>query len=433
MDKERIINRIETNFDDYELCFLTEKTKRFETRERNLCGVDLKEETGVALRAIKDNRMIFSYTYDQSDGAAQALLDNAAMLMPITEADDDVEFPEVFACYPSLDLYDHAGISADDEEKVSVLTEMEGAILDYDKRIVATRNCEIQEEDIRVEIVNSRGLKAGAVKTLYSLVALCVARDQDEVSWYDWVWSHSFSELNGKALGVNVAQKAVSFLRSEQISTGIYDGILTSQASCEILGLLSSSLLGESLYKDKTKLKGKNGEKCFSETITIVDSGFVGMGSFPFDGEGVPSQENVIVKNGVFRDFLFDTYYGRKLRKASTGNGVRVGVKSPPHCGARGMFVKKGATDIYPYLTNGVIIEELMGTHTANPITGDFSLGAVGHLVESGVRRPFKGIIVSGNVFELLCNVREVGDDLKFYGDHGSPSLYIEGLKISGK
>ena len=84
MDKERIINRIETNFDDYELCFLTEKTKRFETRERNLCGVDLKEETGVALRAIKDNRMIFSYTYDQSDGAAQALLDNAAMLMPIT-------------------------------------------------------------------------------------------------------------------------------------------------------------------------------------------------------------------------------------------------------------------------------------------------------------------------------------------------------------
>ena len=409
MDKNEIISRIDNEFDSYELFFLTEKTKRFESRERDLCGVDLKEETGVALRGIKDNKLVFSYTYDQSERAAQTLLDNASMLMPITEEDVDVGFPEPFASYPFLDLYDHAGISADDEEKVSLLTDMEGLILDYDKRIVATRNCEIQEEEIRIEIMNSKGLQMEAMKTLYSLVALCVAKDQDEVSWYDWVWSHSFKELDGKALGVDVARKAISFLLSEQISTGIYDGILTPQASCEVLGVLSSSFLGESLYKNKTKLKEKIGEKCFAEAVTIIDSGLAGMGSFSFDGEGVPSQENVLVRNGFFQGFLYNTYYGRKFGKASTGNGMRTGIKDPPLCGTRGLFIKEGTVDVYERMTDGVVIEELMGTHTANPITGEFSLGAVGHLVKGGESKPFKGVIVSGNIFDLLSNVGEVG------------------------
>jgi PmbA protein len=90
-------------------------------------------------------------------------------------------------------------------------------------------------------------------------------------------------------------------------------------------------------------------------------------------------------------------------------------------------------TDVYPYMTNGLIIEELMGTHTANPITGDFSLGAVGHLVRDGAKMPFKGVIFSGNIFDLLNSVKGVGNDLKFYGTCGSPSLFIEGMKVSGK
>ena len=74
-----------------------------------------------------------------------------------------------------------------------------------------------------------------------------------------------------------------------------------------------------------------------------------------------------------------------------------------------------------------------MGTHTANAVTGDFSLGAIGHVCRNGRKTPFKGVILSGNIFELLNNVKETGNDLKFYGAYGSPSLFIEGLRISGK
>jgi PmbA protein len=83
--------------------------------------------------------------------------------------------------------------------------------------------------------------------------------------------------------------------------------------------------------------------------------------------------------------------------------------------------------------SGGVVVEELMGTHMANTITGDFSLGAIGHYYSGAAPTPFKGVILSGNLFDLLGQVKAVGKDLTFYGDYGSPTLFVEGLRISGR
>ena len=433
MNKDSILNKIEDEFDSFEIFFMKEKSKKFESRDRDLYGVEMNEEEGIALRGVKAKKMIFSFTFEKGEKAADALLENAKMLVPFVEVDEGTILPVSYANYPSVDLFDQAGIVTDDDEKISRLVAMESMIFDYDKRIVTTRNCELQENEIEIEVINSNGLHAHARKTMYSLFALCVAREKDEVSWYDWAWSHSLADIDMKALGMGVAQKAISFLGSEQIATGIYDGIITPQASCEILGVLSGSFFAESLYKNKTKLKDRVGEKCFAETVSLIDSGFAGMGAFPFDGEGVPSQDNIVVENGIFKSFLYDTYYGKKFSKPSTGNSVRLGLKDLPVCGRRGFYLEKGSVDVFTQLTDGIIIEELMGTHTANSITGDFSLGAVGHLVKGGKKAPFKGVIFSGNIFELLNSVKEVGSDLMFYGTCGSPSLFLEGMNISGK
>lgn len=433
MDKELIVRRVSDEFDSYELFFLKEKTRRFESRDRDLHSVEINEEEGVALRVIKERKMVFSYTFERGQMAAGALIEKAKMLVPFVDADDEVILPRPSAGYPSLHLFDERGLRTGDDEKVSRLVAMESAMLDYDKRIVATRNCELQEDEIEIEIINSQGLHVSGKKTLYSVSALSVAREKDEVSWYDWTWAHSFESLDLKALGVRVSEKAMSFLGSEQIPTGSYEGILSPRASCEILSILSGSFLGESLYKNKTRLKDKLGQKCFSEKVSVIDSGMSGMGASPFDGEGVPSQDSVLVEKGVFKTFLYDTYYGKRFNHPSTGNATRSGVKDPPVCGRRGLFIEPGVSHV-PYSTmKGLVIEELMGTHTANPITGDFSLGAVGHLMEGQRKIPFKGVIFSGNIFELLNSVQAVGTDLTFYGTCGSPSLAVSGMKISGK
>ena len=432
MDFAKINDALVNKFDSYELYYHKERSKKFESKEREICGIEMKEEEGISLRAIKDYKMVFAYTYDR-DNAPESLLTNAMALLPLIQRDDGRLFPGRQNDYPVLSFHDDKGLRTDDERKTLLLIDMEAAIRDYDKRIVTVRNCELQEIEYEVKIINSNGLTAEAIKTLYILSALCVAKDEDEVSWYDWSWSHRFSELDGKKLAMEIAQKTISFLGGKQIDTGIYEGILAPQAACDLLGILSEAFLAESAYKNKTKLKAKEGTKCFSEVLAIIDSGKMGIDSFPFDGEGIPSRENIVVNNGYFETFLHDSYYGRKFGVDSTGNSVRPGIKEPPKCGARGTFVRRGERDIRELLSNGIVIEELMGAHTANPITGDFSLGAVGYMYHNGERTPFQGVIFSGNVFELLKNVKEVGNDLRFYGVFGSPSLFIEGLKISGK
>jgi PmbA protein len=435
MEAEFWARHLKNTFDSYELCFIRERDKKYEAADGQLLGIELKEEEGISLRGIKDGKMAFSYTYERGEKAVSALVENAKLLMPFLEKDPFYALPGAYDRYPDLDLYDRKGLSVEDDVKISALVEMESIIRTFDKRITTTRNCELHESELNVRIINSAGLEARAEKTVYALGAMAVAAEHgEEVSWYDWSWSSKYGDLDGQSLGKRVAEKTVSFLAGQVLDTGTYSGLLTPGAACQILEILAPSFLSENLYKNKTRLKDKTGMKCFSDLLSIIDSGNRGIDAFVFDGEGVPSRENVLVRQGVFEDFLYDTYYGNRLKAASTGNSVRSGIKDPPRCGTRGFFIENGRDgNAIEGFDKGLVIEELMGTHTANAVTGDFSVGAIGHLLSGGSKTPFKGIILSGNLFDILMNVKAMGNDLTFYGSYGAPTLMIEGLKISGK
>lgn len=434
MEFNNVVKRLVSYFDGYEIFYLKKRSKKYESRDLDIYSAELKEEEGIAVRGIKDKRLVFSYSYDLSNNGIEKLISNCIELLPYLDSDDDYAFS-----YPQKDnsffnIYDEEGLKLNDKEKKRLVIEFEKFIIDFDKRIVAARGCELHENEIEVRLLNSNGVFLEGKKTIYAIMGMAVAKENDEVSWYDWQWSFFLKGLSLETFGADIGRKAVSFLGSTQIDTGIYDGLLKPQAACDILGILSSSFLGENLFKNKTRLKDKLEQKCFSEALSIIDSNKAGINAFMFDGEGTYPKENVVVKNGEFLTFLFDIYYGKKFKKASTGNSVRLGIKEPPRCGINGMFITKGNGEISEeVLERGVIIEELIGTHTANPITGDFSLGAIGYLKKERKKIPFKEVIFSGNVFELLNNVIYVGNDLRFYGNYGSPSLLIKGIKISGQ
>jgi PmbA protein len=421
-------------FDSYELCFVKERTKKYEAADGVLLSLELNEEEGVSLRGIKDGRMAFAYTYEQGEKAAAALIENAKMIMPYLDADPARAFPMAQQPYPDLGLYDDEGLKVADDVKVAALVEMEASIRRSDKRITATRNCELHESEVEIRIINSRGLEAEGKKTLYILSGMAVAADkEDEVSWYEWSWGSRYGDVDGKKLGEKIGEKTLSFLGGQVLDTGTYLGLFPPAAACQLIEVLAPSFLGENLHKGKSRLMGRVGEACFSRLLTIIDSGTKGIDAFPFDGEGVTSQDTILVEDGVLKGFLYDTYYGALFGTSSTGNASRSGIKSPPRCDTRGFFVANGTGDGLGGIEEGLIVEELMGTHTANPVTGEFSVGALGHYWSGGRRVPFKGVILAGNLFDLLSNVRAVGKDLTFFGSHGSPTLLIEGLKISGK
>ena len=204
------------------------------------------------------------------------------------------------------------------------------------------------------------------------------------------------------------------------------------------LDILSASFLADNVQKGKSILAGRVGEKIMAENITVVDDGLYpgGLVSSPADAEGVPSQKTILVSEGRLVSFLYDYSRARLDGVASTGNASRGGAASPPGIGPTNLYLAPGAKsprELADRMGEGLLVTEVMGVHTADPISGDFSLGVSGVWLRAGQPdHPVKGMALAGNIFKMFDQAAEVGSDLRFFGSTGAPSLLIHELTLSG-
>jgi len=212
------------------------------------------------------------------------------------------------------------------------------------------------------------------------------------------------------------------------------------------LSLLTHSFLAEQVHKGKSPLREKRGQAFFSPHLSIEDDGLLpeGISTTPVDGEGMPSLRTALVVEGKISGYLYNRYWANReklispaSKAGSTGNSRRPGIKGPPEMGISNLFILPGKISfpaLLEGLNRGVLVDEVMGLHTVDPISGDFSLGCSGHWVEKGRKiHPVKSIAIAGNLFDLFRKVSAVGEDLRFFGGVGSPSLLVEGLNIGGE
>jgi PmbA protein len=145
--------------------------------------------------------------------------------------------------------------------------------------------------------------------------------------------------------------------------------------------------------------------------------------SSPFDGEGVRTQETILIEEGILQGFLHNSYTAAKEGVSSTGNGIRGSFKGTPEVGTTNFYIKPGSItqeELIKDISKGLYVTEVMGIHTANPISGDFSVGAAGLLIENGVlTTPVRGIAIAGNIIELLESVDLAANDLTFFVGRG--------------
>jgi PmbA protein len=258
-----------------------------------------------------------------------------------------------------------------------------------------------------------------------------------QLGW-DFAFAHSYDAIDIAAIAKEAAARATGMLGARKISSMRTPVILDSRVAGEFLELLVPSFSAENLHKGKSLLKDRLGEKLFPDLLTIRDDGTLsgGMATAPFDGEGVAMQETLLVSGGVVRGFLFDTVYAARMGATSTGNSARSGVKGLPHLGCSNLFIENGtatSAELFAGIPRGMLLTSLVGMHTANPVSGDFSVGATGFLIENGqLSHPVKGIAIAGNVLDLFAAVEMIGADRRFYSPVGAPSLKIASLEISG-
>ena len=215
--------------------------------------------------------------------------------------------------------------------------------------------------------------------------------------------------------------------------------VFENLAAAELLDVLADSFCADQVQKGMSGLEGKRGKRIFGEHVSILDDGLLkkGQGSALFDDEGVPQQRTTLVSAGELQGYLYDGASARREGMRSTGNAVRSGgFTGAPEVGVTNLFVKKGKHPLAALLSemgNGFLITELMGVHTANAVTGEFSFGCAGQVVRGGaIAHPFKGMAVAGNLFDLYKRVELVGSDLRFSSGVGSPSLLVGKLSVSG-
>jgi len=426
--------------DGWEVTAASSRLLSIEVKEQKVDTFKCSEPVGVSIRVLKDGGMGFSYSTSMAAADLGRMVENALVGAETQTPDEHHAFPEPQPCPEIPGLYDEGLAAVTESEKIARAMELERLVLAADPRVKRVRKCSFGESTVETRIVNSRGVDAVHRGTSVSASVSAIAEEngQSQMGW-DFDFANHFATLAMAPIAERAVARAVGLLGARKIATMRCPAVLDSHVATEILEVLASAFLAESVQKGKSLLAGKRGERIVSPLIHIRDDGTLpgGMGTSPFDAEGVPKRNTVLVQDGMLLGYLYDTLRARKDGVESTGNAVRGGIKSPPHMGVSNFFIENGTVsfnDLMAGIGRGILLTDVMGMHTANPISGDFSVGAAGFLIEEGrVTFPVKGIAISGNILELFQGVEGIGNDLRLHGTVGSPSLRIAALDVSGE
>ncbi len=283
-------------------------------------------------------------------------------------------------------------------------------------------------------VINSLGIELQETSTLMHASIETIARAADVATGSEFCNSRCY-QPSFEDVGRAAAEMARSSLGGCRAESGTFDVLIKPMAIAELLEYtLLPALAADNVQKGRSTLRGQAGEKISSESLVIVDDGLLsgGLDSSAFDGEGVPSQRTVLIDEGILKGYLYDSYTAGKEGVPSTGNAVRSGYSDVPRVGIRNLIVSSpDARDLLAE-TKGYLVNGLIGAHTANPISGDFSVEAKNafFIAPGEEARPIRSLMLAGNFFDLLKDI-EIGRDVRAVGAIVTPTVKVR-MKVVG-
>ena len=423
-----------------EIYRIEQESTLVDIKEGKIDTLSREQQVGIGLRVWEKQRLGFVFASHWGGGNGGALIDEALAAARASHPDPFLRIPlPPPSPYPELEAYDPSLQTMGLAERVHFARQMEDAARGFDRRITKVRHCLYRDSHDSVRVLNSEGMKAEARAThcTSSLEVVAEEKGSSETGW-DMQSSSSFSDLQAEEVGRRAAEQAVSMLGARVLPTTIAQAIFSPATAAEFLEVVSSALKADVVQKGKSLFKDRVASKVAADALTLVDDGLLpqGSNSFSFDDEGIPSRRTPLIEKGVLKGFLYDSYWGAREGKPSTGNARRAGFQSPPQISVTNLYPAPGRRtqeEMVKDVSNGALILSLMGMHTANPISGDFSVGIEGLWIERGkLRLPFRGMTIAGNIRDWLRSLEEVGSDLRFFGSHGSPSLWVSKIQFAG-
>lgn len=401
------------------------------------------------IRVIRQQRQGYAYSNIAADAdlVLDSALETALLFSPdefLTMAQQEDSVPEAQFDAPALPvyLYDPAVDSVDEQHALQCAVEIEQSARGHDPRITKIRRSSASFSQAEVHIMNSCGVTAHErITSCGGGISLAAEEGGDAQMGGGFQSSRQRDLMNFCAIGTEAAQRTLQLLGAVRIPAMRGEVLLDRQVAIEFLGVFSSMLSARAVLKGKSLLADRMGQQVISPLLNVVDDATdpASPGVRLFDGEGVAVRRTPLVMQGQLMTFMHNSYTARRMGVRTTGNAAR-GAGSAPVVGPRSLVLQAADSDrtlsvdaLVASMDRGIIVLDAMGIHTVNAISGEFSIGVTGILVEGGQRRgAVREAVISGNLLEFFSSVQAVGDDFRYFGGTGAPSLLVGPVDISG-
>lgn len=404
-------------------------------------SLESKEELGAGIRIFTEGRIGFSHTADLSAAGVRAAAEAALGFAAHADAEAANTLPAPGASdLPDPETGEGAVAAIEAYRKVALARAMEEAARAADPRVTKVRQARYTDVVGRVEIRNTEGFAAGAAfARIYGSIELVAESAGEAQSGWANDFALRFGGLDPFRIGREAARRACAKLGGVRASTRRADVVFDPEAIGNLLEEFSPVLAADGVLKGKSIMAGRVGQKVASPAVSLIDDGRLpgANRTFPFDGEGFPTRRTVLVEGGLLKGYLHTAYTAARMGGVSAGNAFRSSYMGPPRVGPSTLYLLPSGTsraEILRSVEEGILVTELMGLHTVDAITGEFSLGAAGHFVRKGeIGQAVTGVGLAGNLLGFLEGVGAVGSDLKLLpgGSAGSTTL-VRGLTIAG-
>ncbi len=384
----------------------------------------------VGLRLLEGGRQGTVGTRSLAPARLAALASEALAIARATPADPHRRMRRGAASYPASIATDSSLFSRPLIEINALFSDIEKKVLQIDKRIRKVVKFHLTERKSMRALINSHTPVLVDESTSVGFAAEVLAEEgaQVEVAW-DYQGRRFSKDLSIEEMALSVARHAAASLGGKPLASGKYAVVVHPRVGAQLLDLVSQALSAEAVQRGRSFLRGLLDKPVASQVVSIIDDPLLpnGIASGTFDGEGTPHRRLAVVEQGVLKDYFYDLRSAAVDKRESNGHS---------NGDSTNFFMAPGATPVVGMLSSAskvFLLMDVMGLHMADPITGEFSLGAAGSLYENGkYSRPVRGVTIASTVAAMLKEVSAVGPDLAWLGSTGAPSFLLPSVTIAG-
>ena len=429
---EKAKREVENNCDAFEIYIDESKLIELNSEQDKLNFAKEEIETGVGIRVIKDNKIGFAFTsnMDKISETARQSIENTKL----NKRDENYSFAELEKVTDVKKVYDKKFNDLNLNESVELLKNTISRASDSGCEVTGSG---FSASECKSLILNSNGVSIENKETGFGIsLSVTIQKDGEIATAYNSA-SSRFCDLEGEKLADEVCNLAKSSLNSKPIETDNYNVVLDYYAAIGLIQTFINAFDGENVARGRSILKDKIGSEIANPSLSIIDNPLLekGMATTKCDGEGSVSKATELIKDGVLNSFIYDIYTANKEGVKTTSNGYRGSYLTTPMISPSNLEFKFSEMKDLSEIKKGVLTTSVLGAHTANPISGDFSVEASNAFkIENGeLTEPINKAMISGNIFEIMKNVEGITSEIRQYGSFIIPKLLVHDLRVVGQ